>query len=215
MAIGTDTLLATQDFTGADGSAYPAGWTERQGNWQIVGNALGIVTGEGLPVHAIYISPTRANDNYAVSFKMVSDISNGTLKGVMLRRTNGTGVTNTCYVLGPDDSGHACIWKLTNDVDELLVDGGYKGAWLNGTLTASAETVGNDVVLTLASSVDGTTVTYTDVEANSPLLSGDVGCLTTTNGSQMAFDDFTVLGTGTGGGGGTRKRRLLTVGAGH
>lgn len=198
MSIGTDTLL-TEAFTGANGSAPPAGWTIVQGagSWHIQSNALTYNAGDGISAHSIRNDPTRANDNYSILWTLGSDRAEVSVKGVMLRRTNGTTTTNNCYLLGYDDTGHAVIWKLANNVATPLISTEVPAGWNGLTQIASAETVGGNVVLTISDPVDATTVTVTD--SSSPYLSGDIGCYSVGNGTPDIWDTITVKGTAAGG----------------
>jgi hypothetical protein len=187
MTIGSDSL-ATDTFTGADGASLNAQWTARSGStWHVQTNAA--KPDAGSAPYTIVANPTRANDNYAVSFTIPGyPGASRPNNGVLLRRTNGTGTTNTGYFIGCDDSSNAFIAKIINDVVQTpLVGPTYKGGggWLTGTLTASVD----GSTLTLASSIDGTTITVTD----STYASGDVGFYV--DGTGVSFDNFSMVGT--------------------
>lgn len=193
MTIGTDTLVATQAFTGTDGTTPPAPFVARRGTWAIYSNQLAHAQGEALGTNSCTFNPTRANNNYTVVASHMADLSNGTVKGIMLRRSNGTTTTNNAYLLGVDDSGHAVIWKLANDVETVLIDNGYQASNFDGTFKASVDVSGGNAVLTLTNGAGTSLVTYTD--STSPYLSGDMGFFDNTNNSQIFWDNVSVLGT--------------------
>ncbi len=195
MTIGTDTLIATQAFTGSDGTALPAPFATRRGNWAIYSNACGHQLGLALGTNSCTANPARGNDDYSVTATANQDESAGTVKGIMLRRSNGSTTTNNAYLLGRDDSGHACIWKLANDVETALFTS--SGAiTLDGTYKASVETVTGSAVLTLTNGAGTTIATYTD--SSSPLLSGDIGFFDNMNGATGLWDNVSMVGTSAG-----------------
>lgn len=109
----------------------------------------------------------------------------------MVRRSNGTGTTNTGYILGMDDGNNAFIWTVVNDVATPLTlssGGGFQGGNWDGTLIAlvdgSSLTLTNGGGTTLAAVTD---TTYT---------SGDVGMYVA--GTGPSFSSFNVVGTASG-----------------
>lgn len=186
MSIGSDSL-GSFSFTGADGSALGGGWTNRQGLWTIQSNQASYALGQSVSALSCYNNIARANDNYRVSFAL-GNLGDGLVKGVMLRRSNGTGVTNNAYVLGVDDVGHAFIWKLVNDVATTVVDGGYQGSNFDGTFQAEAD----GTTLTLKNGAGTVLATATD----STYSSGDIGLFTNrVTSAATPFDAVVVTGT--------------------
>lgn len=189
MTIGTDSL-GSFAFTGADGSALGGGWTDRQGAWTIQSNQASYVVGQGVPAMSCYNNINRGNDNYRVAFAL-GNLGDGTVKGVMLRRSNGTGLTNNAYVLGVDDVGHAFIWLLANDVVTTVVDGGYQASNFDGTFQAEADgstlTLKNGAGTVLATASDATYV------------AGSIGLFTNrTTSLATPFDSIAITGTAAG-----------------
>lgn len=196
MTIGTDVLL-NSPFTGTNGAALPSPWVALQGGWTIQSNTATPAGAEGLPRHTIYAPLSAANANFSVDFYFVPDGFNDTEKGVILRHSVGTGVTSNGYLLGHDDSGNAIIGKLVNDVFTSLASA-YKGWNAAGVkLTATIDTVGPDVVLSITSDVGGATpLTYTDVAANSPILTGNqIGYTANGNTAPVGVDGIIARGT--------------------
>lgn len=195
MTIGTDTL-ATLTFPGSNGAALPAGWTVRFGTWSQNGSSgatYAAVAGDKVAT----VSPTRANDNYSI--KVQGGWTAGSnVGGVILRKTNGTGSTSNGYVVALD-AGNIRIFKCVNgSYGTYLAQCSPSSplAWTNGA-TISVETVAGDVVITASSTTGGgQSCTYTDVAANSPYLTGDVGFSSSANSTPTVFTGPVVI-TGT------------------
>lgn len=201
MTVGTD-LLATVTFPGINGAALPAGFTAGLGTWTQNG-AAGCTYDAGLGgAKYAYADPTRANDNYSIQ---PSTFSIGSSFTGFMGRITGSGLTASGYYVGDDNGGGIQISRIdAGSLGAALAQSGSVGTgateWLAQS-TISFETVGSDVVIRATSLENATVLTYTDLAAATPFLSGTIGVCALSTGTPSSYTGPLIIrGTSAGGG---------------
>lgn len=201
MTIGTDTL-ATISFPGSNGAALPAGIAGGFGTWSQNGAAgCTYASGTGGGKYAS-CNPTRANDNYSIA---LTGITLGSATGGVFGRINGSGSTVNGYFVGDDGGGNVCIRKVAAGVvGSDLANSNQVGTgateWLSqATISFDSDGAGG-CVIRATSAENATVLTYTDVSASSPYLSGNIGLFADSTGTpEIWTGPITIKGTATGG----------------